>query len=220
MADLLPGTPRALRFWISAELGGPSTSRGFASRSRSCIPGCSTGSCSALPCTSAAAQGAPLPSSLPSRFEEGSHHDPSRITSSGCLQCPWCSHPAKPSAPCGTTPELLLEQQPAHPGAETPRELRHFQVRAVSQRLGFQPFPGGPDPGGSLSGNSYAEIQFCFLCAKHLRGLSAPALAAWALLPSRSLPFFSFLVFFFKLCVNIYIPPPVPRSCCEIRGFY
>lgn len=30
MTDLLPGAPRVLRFWISAELGGPSTSWKFA----------------------------------------------------------------------------------------------------------------------------------------------------------------------------------------------
>lgn len=70
-----------------------------------------------------------------------------------------------------------------------------------------------------MSGNSYAEIQFCFLCAKHLRGLSAPALAAWALLPSRSLPFFSFLVFFLS-CVSIFtFLPQCHGAAVKSEGF-
>lgn len=101
MADLLPGTPRALRFWISAELGGPSTSRGFASRSRSCIPGCSTGSCSALPCTSAAAQGAPLPPSHP-----GLRKDP--------IMIPQGSHPLDACSALGA----VTQPNPRLPAAQ------------------------------------------------------------------------------------------------------
>lgn len=43
---------------------------------------------------------------------------------------------------------------------ETPRDLRHFQVRAVSQTLGFQPFPGGPDPGGSCQATAMQKSSF------------------------------------------------------------
>lgn len=71
----------------------------------------------------------------------------------------------------------------------------------MTQWLRFYPFPRGPKPRRKLSGNSYAEIQFCFLRAEHLHaGLTTTALAAFAGLQNPS----SFFFFFFKLRVNIF----------------
>lgn len=162
MADLLLGTPRVLRFCLSAELGGHSTSWKFASRSRSRNPDCSTGSCSA-PHICCWRGNSPPTLHIP-HLSKDHTHNPSRITLlMGCLQCHlWSlsSHRAKPTGACGRNSELLVEQQPAHPQTETPRDLRHFQVRAVSQRLGFQPLPRGPALGGSCQATAMQKSSF------------------------------------------------------------
>lgn len=69
----------------------------------------------------------------------------------------------------------------------------------------LSPTSRGPQPRRKPSGTSYAEIEFCFLRAKHLQaGLTATtALAASSGLQNPSS--FSFLGFFFKPHVNFFL---------------
>lgn len=176
MADLPPAAPRALRFWISAELGGPSTPWKFAE-----------------------GQGAPLPPmSQGEKGPPGPLRDPTPLGAFWSLCTTEPNPPSKQSCWNSSQPTLTLRPQRAQalPGKDSESEA------------GISALSWGPDPGGSCQAAAMQKSSFASsvpnICAGSRPPPWQPGLCC--------LPVFSFFIFF-KLCVNIYTPSPVPRSC-------